>query len=147
MNLYEVVKSDEFPSLLHRVNETKAMDHDELEKVYYHSRDLINSEDGSELERAYAFIIIKQLAFSGMERYNSEGKFNVPFGHYKRFSCSLSPDHHEFLKGCDVLCGDAIEVIKSSEEDDFVFLDPPYLDRLGYESGTVIVTGKQLNLL
>ena len=130
-----MVKGEEFPSLLHKVLQTKEMDHDELEKVYYHSRDLINSEGGSALERAYAFIVIKQLAFSGMERYNSEGKFNVPFGHYKRFSCGLSPDHHEFLKGCDVSCGDAIEVLKSSVEGDFIFLDPPYLDRLGYESG------------
>ena len=135
INLYEVVRGSEFPLLLHEVLRTKEMDHDELEKVYYESRELINSEDGSSLERAYSFIVIKQLAFSGMERYNSEGKFNVPFGHYKKFSCQLSPSHHEFLKKCELSCGDAIEVLERAKEDDFVFLDPPYLDRLGYESG------------
>ena len=40
---------------------------------------------------------MRQLCFSGMERYNSEGKFNVPFGHYKKMSCNLSPDHHNFF--------------------------------------------------
>ena len=32
-------------------------------------------------------------------------------------------------------CGDAIQVLEGATEEDFVFLDPPYLDRLGYESG------------
>ena len=114
INLYKVVQSEEFPSLLHKVARTKEMEHDELERVYYESRELINSENGSELERAYALIVIKQLAFSGMERYNSEGKFNVPFGHYKKFSCQLSPDHHAFLKRCELSCGDAISVLESA---------------------------------
>lgn len=135
VGLYKVVRGEEFPLLLHKVLETKEMGHDELEVVYYEARDVINSESGSELERAYSLIVIKQLAFSGMERYNSEGKFNVPFGHYKRFSCQLSPSHHEFLKKCEIRCGDAVRVLEESKEGDFVFLDPPYLDRLGYESG------------
>ena len=136
MNLYRVVQDpSRFPSLLLKVNETKGMEHDELQKVYYEARDLINSEDGSDEERAYSLIVIKQLAFSGMERYNSEGKFNVPFGHYKRFSCNLSPDHHRFLQNVVLSVGDAIPFIEAATSEDFIFLDPPYLNRLGYETG------------
>ena len=136
MNLYRVVQDpSRFPSLLLKVNETKGMEHDELQRIYYECRDLINSEDGSDEERAYALIIIKQLAFSGMERYNSEGKFNVPFGHYKRFSCNLSPEHHRFLQNVVLSNGDAISFIEAATSEDFIFLDPPYLNRLGYETG------------
>tara|TARA_B100000470_G_scaffold193506_1_gene161554 strand:- start:193 stop:753 length:561 start_codon:yes stop_codon:yes gene_type:complete len=68
-----------------------------------------------------------------MERYNAQGAFNVPFGHYKSFSCNLSAKHHTFLQSCELLHGSFEQV--SIQKDDFVFIDPPYLDRLGYKEG------------
>jgi DNA adenine methylase len=71
-----------------------------------------------------------------MERYNAKGEFNVPFGHYKKFSCSLSAEHHEFLSEvCKVKNKSFERVFDEVEDTDFVFVDPPYLERLGYTQG------------
>ena len=87
INLYRQIGSDNYPTIQRRIDEIKTYDHDELEKVFYSSRDIINDpDDYSDLEYAIAYIVVRQLCFSGMERYNSEGKFNVPFGHYKKMS-------------------------------------------------------------
>lgn len=39
-------------------------------------------------QRAARFCVVSQLAFSGMRRFNADGEFNVPFGHYKRFNAA-----------------------------------------------------------
>lgn len=137
INLYRVVGGSDYPTLQLRVDELKGFDHDQLSEQYYIARDIINDpENNTPLDNAISYIIVRQLCFSGMERYNSDGKFNVPFGHYQKFSCNLTPDHHQFLSSrVDLTEGDAIDVINSCNEDDFLFLDPPYLDRLGYIEG------------
>ena len=137
INLYREIGSDNYPIIQKRIDEIKTYQHDDLQGVYYKSRDIINNPDSSSsVEYAIAYICVRQLCFSGMERYNSEGKFNVPFGHYKKMSCNLSPEHHHFFsKKAIVSIADAINVIGVCAENDFIFLDPPYLDRLGYTTG------------
>ena len=70
-----------------------------------------------------------------MERYNAKGEFNVPFGHYKKMSCNLSLDHHTFLSKCDIRQGSFVNLFDDVTANDFVFIDPPYLERLGYIQG------------
>ena len=137
INLYREVGGDNYPTIQRRIDEIKTYGHDELSEVYYSSRDIINDPDShSNVDRAIAYIVMRQLCFSGMERYNSEGKFNVPFGHYKKMSCNLSPDHHNFFtKKTLIYNTDAIDIIDECAENDWIFLDPPYLDRLGYTTG------------
>ena len=71
------------------------------------------------------------------DRYNKDGKFNVPFGHYKRFSCNLDWNHMKFLhqSGSSIYHGDFAPIFDMATEDDLIFIDPPYLDRLGYTTG------------
>lgn len=137
INLYKsVANPDHFCEIWDIVDWLKKQEHDELEKQYYYSRTVINDrEEYNSLQLAIAYLIVRQLCFSGMERYNSKGEFNVPFGHYKKFSCNLSGDHHSFLNQCDIRQGDAISVFDDVSEEDFVFVDPPYIDRLGYTTG------------
>jgi len=137
INLYKVIQSSDYVHVQQRINELKTYDHDALSKAYYTARDVINSpSDHSELTQAISYIIVRQLCFSGMERYNSDGQFNVPFGHYKRMSCNLTPDHHRFLSTSATICNrDAVDIISECNEDDWIFLDPPNLDRLGYTTG------------
>ena len=134
INLYRQIGSDSYPTIQRRIDQIKTFDHDMLENIYYSSRDIINDpEKYTCTHYAIAYIVVRQLCFSGMERYNSEGKFNVPFGHYKKMSCNLSPDHHNFFsKKATIYNRDAIDIINECTEDDWIFLDPPYLDRLGY---------------
>jgi DNA adenine methylase len=136
INLYKVLQSDDYVDVLNGINEIKTLDHDALQEEYYAARDVINGPDGhTSVVQAISYIVVRQLCFSGMERYNSDGKFNVPYGHYKRLSCNLTPDHHRFLKNCDVRFASFDETLSSVNDDDFVFIDPPYLDRLGYTKG------------
>lgn len=137
INLYSVVQGNQYSELQKKVNEIKCYDHDQLSEIYYKSRNIINEpDDHSDYEKALAYLIVRQLCFSGMERYNAEGKFNVPFGHYKKMSCNLTPKHHTFFSSSVTLQNtDAIEIIERASENDFIFLDPPYLDRLGYSTG------------
>lgn len=138
INLYSVVADDElYPQLQQRINLLKTLEHNDLETEYYAAREAINQswDCVDKYQRALSYIIVRQLCFSGMERYNANGEFNVPFGHYKKFACNLSPDHNRFLKKCTIINGSAIDVFDMLEEGDFVFVDPPYIDRLGYTTG------------
>ena len=135
-NLYrEIANYEHYREIQSVVDWLKKQDHDTLEKQFYHSRDVINGSNDDQLIQAVSYIIVRQLCFSGMERYNAKGEFNVPFGHYKKFSCNLSEEHHNFLKECDIRNGNAIDVFDDITDRDFIFVDPPYLERLGYTTG------------
>ena len=138
INLYNIIRDKSyFNVLLKEVEYIKTLGHDDLEKRYYDARDIINGNDSEPYDLALSYIIVRQLCFSGMERYNTKGKFNVPFGHYKKFACNLSPSHYTFFNECEIYNEDAVKLIRtfSFKEGDFLFLDPPYLDRLGYSTG------------
>ena len=139
INLYSVVANNElYPQLQLKVEYMKGLDHDDLQQEYYAAREVINQSWGhtDQLQRALAYIIVRQLCFSGMERYNAKGEFNVPFGHYKKFSCNLSKDHHNFLKKkCVFRYGSFVDLFEEIYDNDFIFIDPPYLERLGYTEG------------
>ena len=148
VNFYEVVKNKTlFTQLLSSVEKLKLMGLDPMMSKdqckntpgnlcyeYYVARDYLNSSNPSNdpLKWAYSFIVVRQMCFSGMYR-KAKGKFNVPFGWYKKFSTNLSIDHHEFLQKCDINLGSFEQIITDDlTEDDFIFLDPPYLNRAGY---------------
>jgi DNA adenine methylase len=139
INLYSVVANEKlYPDLQHKVNVIKTLEHDDLQVEFYGAREAINQpwDCVDPLQRALSYIIVRQLCFSGMERYNAKGEFNVPFGHYKTFSCNLSPDHHKFLKKeCAFRYGSFTALFDQINADDFIFIDPPYLERLGYTEG------------
>jgi len=139
INLYSVVANAElYPQLQLKVDYLKGLEHDDLERKFYAAREAINQpwDCVDQLQRALSYIIVRQLCFSGMERYNAKGEFNVPFGHYKKLSCNLSPDHHNFLsKKCVFRYGSFVDLFDQINADDFVFIDPPYLERLGYTEG------------
>jgi len=136
INLYRVVASPVYEDLQRFVDQVKTFDHDQLEKLYYHSRNIINnSKDHGAFDNACAYVILRQLCFSGMERYSLKGDFNVPFGHYKSFACNLSEQHHRFLSRCKISHASFEQCFKDDNENDFIFIDPPYLERLGYTTG------------
>jgi DNA adenine methylase len=139
INLYSVVSNEEFyPQLQLKVDYIKGLEHDDLQQEFYAAREAINQpwDCVDSLQRALSYIIVRQLCFSGMERYNAKGEFNVPFGHYKRFSCNLASDHHNFLReSCVPRYGSFVNLFGEISANDFVFIDPPYLERLGYTQG------------
>ena len=137
INLYDVICNPEhFQRLLEDIQTIKKANDTIREKVYYLSRNVINHPDClmHPYRTALAFLVVRQQCFSGMERYNSSGIFNVPWGRYKTFSCVLAPEHHEFLTKAKLSSLDAVTFIGKLPKDTFIFIDPPYLDRAGYEN-------------
>jgi DNA adenine methylase len=85
----------------------------------------------SDIERAARTIYLNRTCFNGLYRVNKKGRFNVPYGDYKKPKICHPGELRaasEILKHSKILCGDYKEVLcKYAEEGDFIYLDPPYL--------------------
>jgi len=106
-----------------------------LYSQYYFWRDeKFNTNDP--VEKAFRFVFLRSLCFSGMERVNAKtGKSNVPFGWYKTFNPGIVRQWDqavEWAKGIEAHCQPWEKTLSQVKSSDFLFLDPPYLDRLGY---------------
>ena len=96
------------------------------EDLYYRIRELFNYPDDRYLDGVLYFFINKT-AYSGMIRYNNNGKYNVPFGRYTSFNTNLIKlRHSELLQNAELFNLDYSKIFAMANDDDFVFLDPPY---------------------
>lgn len=96
------------------------------EDLYYRIRELFNHPDDTFLDGVLYFFINKT-AYSGMIRYNNSGEYNVPFGRYPNLNTKLvTVQHSELLQGAELLSVDYKQIFEMAQDDDFIFLDPPY---------------------
>lgn len=96
------------------------------EDLYYKMRDLFNYPTDEFLE-GVVYYFINKTAYSGMIRYNSSGEYNVPFGHYSNFNTYLvEKEHSDLLQRATLHNSDYSKIFEMVNEDDFMFLDPPY---------------------
>lgn len=127
INLYSVVRNNVY-ELIDDLSKHK------VSKEYFlEIRNIDRTEKYAELsdiERASRFIYLNRTCFNGMYRVNSQGQFNVPFGHYKNpriidennlLNCS------ELLKKTEIKCADFSEILTKVQKGDFVYFDPPYV--------------------
>ena len=105
-------------------------------EIFYSWRD---KENLVGIEKAKRFFVLRCLAYGGMLRFNSEGKFNVPYGFYKSFkSLSYPVGIDELLKNTTIINDTWQKGVSTAKENDFVFLDPPYTREFKeYSSGNV----------
>lgn len=84
----------------------------------------------SSVEKASRFVYLNRTCFNGMYRVNSQGQFNVPFGHYKNprildvqnlLNCS------RLLQRTEIKCADFSYILTMANKGDFVYFDPPYV--------------------
>lgn len=100
---------------------------DKNEELYYHLRAQFNGLEPKTYSDALLYYYINKTAYSGMIRYNAQGEFNVPFGRYGSLNTkSVTMQHSRLLKRAEVLNFDYSFVFDLAQEDDFMFLDPPY---------------------
>ena len=127
INLYTVVRDNVY-ELIDDLSK-----HEVSKEYFLEIRNIDRTEKYAELsnvERASRFIYLNRTCFSGMYRVNSQGQFNVPFGHYKNpriidennlLNCS------ELLKKTEIKCADFSEILTKVKKGDFVYFDPPYV--------------------
>lgn len=101
---------------------------------YYEARDRFNKEHNS-----LDFLFLQRSNFNGMMRFNKKGDYNVPFGRKpNRFNKSLITKITNQVawiekimeeKDWKFICVPFTEIFKMTKENDFIYLDPPYIGR------------------
>jgi len=101
--------------------------HPNDEITYYNIRN--NMEINDYLDNAKRFYYQRKTCYRGMLRYNSSGKFNIPFGRYKTYNYELLNDkrYETLLSNTIVECKDYSYIFDNfNNSNNFMFLDPPY---------------------
>lgn len=108
--------------------------------LYYMYRELYNQKNKNhcfDVEHITYWFIMREIAYSGMFRFSSNGDFNVPYGgisyNNKNFTNKLndilSLKNKDFYKNTEFNNLDFEVFFKKYDyftEKDFIFLDPPY---------------------
>ncbi|XZJ82143.1 DNA adenine methylase [Clostridium perfringens] len=125
---------------LHKIYERNQRQYEELkainpdvrvenlnENLFYEMRDLFNNNTTNKYLDSVIYFFINKTAYSGMIRYNKKGEFNVPFGRYKNMNTRLlTNNHHKLLRTAKIYNTSYQDIFNMAEENDFMFLDPPY---------------------
>ena len=126
INLYERVQDSprEFISMAEYLFE-----HDNNEVAYYQARQYFNGANLAPMERAAFFLYLNRHCFNGLCRYNREGKFNVPYGKYKRtyFPKKEILEFSKKARRATFLCCTFSETLAMVKQGDVIYCDPPYL--------------------
>lgn len=104
------------------------------EKNYYKYRDefnILKKTNDDDIYLVALMMYLNKTCFSGIYRENSKGEFNVPYGKYKKINIIKNDNLtsiQEYLKNNDIKiqCLDYHEAIIDANENDFIYLDPPY---------------------
>lgn len=100
---------------------------DDNEALYYQIRDMFNDLTQKRFSDALLYFFINKTAYSGMIRYNTKGEFNVPYGRYSNLNTALvTKNHSKLLSNAEIYNLDYMHIFEMAEENDFMFLDPPY---------------------
>ena len=102
---------------------------------YYEVRDQFNAEGGDSLK----FLFLNRSCFNGIMRFNSHGKFNVPFGHKpERFrQAYITKIVNQVSKVRRIIrdkdwkfqAQDWRKTMVQTNSEEFVYMDPPYIGR------------------
>lgn len=103
-------------------------------EYYYEVRERFNS-NGESLD----FLFLNRACFNGLMRFNSKGKFNVPFCHKpQRFAPAYITKIVNQIKNIQEIiignnyqfyCQTFAETLKTINDDDLIYCDPPYIGR------------------
>lgn len=109
-----------------------------MSALYMYFRKLYNDKEVKKNSKLYTalFLFIRNYTYSGMFRYNDAGEFNVPYGgtSYNSKTLDNKINYYQSEKVLNKFSRTKIENLDFEEffkqnepqENDFVFLDPPY---------------------
>lgn len=120
INAYNAIKND--PSFLIEL----LNNYENSKEFYYHLRD---QKFNNEIEKAAQFIFLNRTSFNGIYRVSLNGKFNVPYG-FKKYKQLFDFDNivkiNNLLQNVELKSGDFENSIEIIQQNDLIFLDPPY---------------------
>lgn len=98
------------------------------EQGYYDNRDSFNHDADPEWRPAL-FLYLNRHGFNGLCRYNKSGRFNVPYGKYKKpyFPEAEIKAFAEKAKRATFVCASYSETLDMARAGDVIYCDPPYL--------------------
>lgn len=116
----------------HQVRNSLSISEQELrnERDFYFAQrsrfnELIATGKSDTAEAAAIFYYLNRTGFNGLCRFNSKGEFNVPFGRYKTINYVRDfSAYASTFKQWSFTCGDFSKL--PVEQEDFLYLDPPY---------------------
>jgi DNA adenine methylase len=99
------------------------------EASYLSLRERFNSRLCDLVERAALVVYLNRHCYNGLMRYNSRGRFNVPFGRYRapRMPGSEIVAYRCFTKRTKFTCLNWATVMDQAVKGDVVYSDPPYV--------------------
>lgn len=101
--------------------------HPNNEEAYYRVRDHMPIQ--TPLDNAKRFYYLRKTCYRSMMRYNRNGKFNIPFGRYKKVTYDelLEPKYSLLLEKTTIMCCNFSTIFDAyNDNNHFMFLDPPY---------------------
>ena len=115
-------------------NNYYSVDFPTRKELYYAYRDQYNSDGIHPDERAALFMFLNHTCFNGLYRENAAGKFNVPYGRYKK---PVICNEDLIMADCRLLNSVELVIRKpgdyklvsqnlSKNHMNFIYLDPPY---------------------
>jgi DNA adenine methylase len=130
INTYNVVKSN-VEELIVILSKYQQVYNESPVKFYYDLRDKFD-RNATSIEKAARTIALNKTCYNGLYRVNRNGEFNVPIGRYKKpiicDSENLRNIHSTLVDfKTHIYLGDyRTMVVDKTNEDDFIYLDPPY---------------------
>ncbi len=125
INLYKIIKK----SPEKYINDAKLLfsaQHND-EAIYYQLREEFNETEDT-YRKAVLFLYLNRHGYNGLCRYNLSGKFNVPFGRYKKpyFPEKEIRFFSEKAQKATFICGSYEKAFKKATESSVIYCDPPY---------------------
>jgi DNA adenine methylase len=123
--LYKNIQKDGKNFVDYSIDLFKAENNTE-EKFYDFRAEFNESKDVK--RRAALFIYLNRHCFNGLCRYNSKGKFNVPFGRYSnpQYPYEEVMNFHVRSQSADFILSDFRSTMEMAKIGDVVYCDPPY---------------------
>jgi len=121
VDLHNAIKDETFAK---RVL-SKSYEYPETKDSYLELRQSYNEDKSNE-----KFINLLYRSFSNQMRFNTEGEFNIAFGQRNSINFDRLIKQHQFYKDnkVTIINSDFRISLANVNKDDFVFLDPPYLN-------------------
>lgn len=126
IHLYQILQSDGEAFI--QYCKTFFVDGNNNPDAYYSFREIFNSTKDIALKSAL-FLYLNRFSFNGLVRYNLAGKFNAPFGRYKKpyFPEEEMRYFHRKAQRATFIWADFRQTLSMAESGDVIYADPPYV--------------------